>query len=125
MEATTMDIKMTEGALEQAICLRKDQVAWQDLHLRLFIEGKGCDGFYYGVSFDDVRPEDMRMSLGDFDLLVDPDTYEFVQGSLITWVDDERGRGFLVENPNHKKFKGKFYRRPAWQEKLKSKQTQA
>jgi len=113
-------ITMTPGALRQANELKKaDQN--RGMSLRLYLEGKGCDGFFYGVAFDNVDPKDLHFPHGDIDLIVDPDAIEFVDGANIEWVDDERGKGFLVENPNHKKFRGKFYKRSTWQNKLKTK----
>ena len=58
----------------------------------------------------------------NINIVVDPDTYTFCKGSVIEWVDDDRGQGFLVENPNHKKFRGKFYKRQSWQKALTEKQ---
>jgi iron-sulfur cluster assembly accessory protein len=117
----TVSITLSPEAITQALCLKKDQP--QDAVLRLYLEGKGCDGFYYGVSFDSKTPEDqIFLQAGDdgqsVELAVDTESLKFVSGSQVIWVDDERGRGFLVENPRHKKFRGKFYKRAGWQERL-------
>ncbi len=118
------DITLTEEAITKAIELQKKTVEFQNKDLRLYIEGKGCDGFYYGVSFDECQSEDHQIDLHpSLKLIVDPETLKFCTGSVIEWVDDERGQGFLVENPNHKKFRGKFYKRKNWQERLLEKQT--
>ena len=85
------------------------------LQLRLYIEGKGCDGFYYGVSFDQATSEDSHFEDLGVKIIVDKDTLRFCDGSTIDWVDDERGKGFLVDNPNHNKFRGKFFRRKNWE----------
>jgi iron-sulfur cluster assembly accessory protein len=105
--------------------LQKDHPEWANLPLRLYIEGKGCDGFYYGISFDPQLPEDkvvFRDPESDFTLIVDGDSLPFVEGSHIVWVDDESGKGFLVQNPQQKAFRGKFYKRSSWQEKLVGKE---
>ena len=115
-------ITLSQAAIRQALQLQQDNAAWQGLPLRLYLEGKGCDGFYYGVSFDAQKPEDLCFTQVDgdlrVDLIVDPQTLEFTEGSQVIWVDDERGKGFLVENPQHKKFRGKFFKRSAWLQKL-------
>jgi len=83
--------------------------------LRLYLDGKGCDGFFYGVSFDERLDGDHEFIHDDqITIVVDDDTLEFVQGATINWVDDERGRGYLVDNPSHKKYRGKFFKRPKW-----------
>jgi iron-sulfur cluster assembly accessory protein len=93
--------------------------------LRVWLEGKGCDGFYYGVSFDQANGDDIVFISSGVQVVVDPQTIEYVDGSEIDWIDDERGRGFLVNNPNHKKFRGKFYKRQQWQERLRSNRDEA
>lgn len=120
-------INLTGPALLQAIHLKETTSEFSGKDLRLYLEGKGCDGFYYGVTFDDATPEDLRFPQtleGQVEasvvVIVDPDTMQFVDGSVIEWVDDERGRGFLVENPGQKQFRGKFFKRSSWREKLEA-----
>lgn len=112
-------IILEENAYNQAKLLQKENSDYFGKPLRLYIEGKGCDGFYYGVTFDEPNSEDLSFKQDDISIIIDPDSYIFCQDVSITWVDDERGRGFLVENHNQKKFRGKFYKRPSWQKKLK------
>ena len=110
-------IKLTPGAIEAAKRLQQKS-EFTNLPLRLYLEGKGCDGFYYGVTFDKSSKEDITFNQETISLVVDPQTLEFCWGSTIDWVDDERGQGFLVNNPMHRKYRGKFFKRKAWQEKL-------
>ena len=111
------DIRLTNNALAKAKELRKTP-SNEDMSLRLYLEGKGCDGFYYGVTFDNEESNDLVGIQEGLPIIVDPETYLFCKGSEIEWVDDERGAGFLVNNPQHRKFRGKFYKRSAWQEAL-------
>lgn len=114
-------IRLTEAAIKATHDLVAEDASRSGLSLRLYLEGKGCDGFYYGVSFDEASHEDIHFPHGTIDLIADPDTLEFCNGSVIDWVDDERGRGFLVDNPGHRKFRGKFYKRKVWQDRLEEK----
>ena len=122
MESENKEISFSEEAITNAMELRENNPVWQGKSLRLYIEGKGCDGFYYGVCFDEAKPGDLRFTQSlnheTIDLLVDSDTLKFTEGSTIIWVDDERGKGFLVENPNHRKFRGKFFKRSNWEQRL-------
>jgi iron-sulfur cluster assembly accessory protein len=111
-------IKFTPSAIEQAKDLEATVKKYSGKPLRLYLDGKGCDGFFYGVCFDEHRQGDEVIEQDAVTLVVDQETYQFVEGSTIDWVDDERGAGFLVENPNHKKFRGKFFKRKQWQERL-------
>ena len=113
-------VRLSAEALQQALNMQRENVVWQGLALRLYLEGKGCDGFYYGVSFDEATAQDLRFPQGEggLELAVDKESMEFVRGSQIDWIDDERGRGFLVSNPKHRQFRGKFFKRKEWQNKL-------
>jgi len=120
---TSALISLSTGAQEAALTLAQQNPQFSGKPLRLYLDGKGCDGFYYGVTFDDATDEDIHIQQGQIDIIVDPKTLEFVKGSIINWIDDERGRGFLVENPRHRKFRGKFYKKKAWQDRLTKQQS--
>lgn len=111
-------VTLTAGALEAARSLRAGNPEWAGLDLRVYLSAKGCDGFEYGVSFDSRQDLDLVEAFDDVVTIIDQDTAKYVRGSTINWVDDERGRGFVVENPNHKKFRGKFFKRKGWEERL-------
>ncbi len=68
--------------------------------LRIFIQGVGCSGFAYGFTFDDRRDGDTVVEAGDISVLVDPQSAPYLQGASVDFVDDERGSGFTVDNPN-------------------------
>jgi iron-sulfur cluster insertion protein len=110
---------LSPEALTEAERLAQEP-AHQGQALRIYIDGKGCDGFYYGVAFDQTGARDVAFQQGSLTLVVDPDSLQFLEGSTVAWVDDERGRGFLVENPRHRQFRGKFYKKSAWVERLTS-----
>jgi len=114
----TQLLQATDRALTAARRLSHENPEWTGKALRIYLSGKGCSGFEYGASFDARDAADESLQLGDVEFVVDPDTAKYMRGSTIDWVDDERGKGFLVENPNHKKFRGKFFKRDGWQEKL-------
>ncbi len=109
---------LSPEAHRKALELQNDFPRYRNLPLRLYVEGKGCDGFTYGVSFDDSAPDDLHFVQDGLSCIIDPQSLEFCKGSQIEWVDDERGTGFLVENPNQRKFRGKFYKRKAWLERF-------
>lgn len=111
---------MTATALEKARDLQSQTEAYQGLPLRLYIEGKGCDGFYYGVSFDAKEADDFEFEIDGLACVIDERTQLFCKGSQIDWIDDERGQGFLVENPKEKNFRGKFYKKSTWRTRLEA-----
>jgi iron-sulfur cluster insertion protein len=114
---------MTDAAVRQAVRFQEEHSEWASLSLRIYLAGKECDGFTYGVSFDETLPEDhhfpQRLSDGSqIDVVVDGQAVRFINDSVVDWVDDERGQGFVVTNPGHKKFRGKFYKGKNWERRL-------
>ena len=108
-------IRLSNEAIAATYRLISDSEDYRSKPLRLYLDGKGCDGFYYGVSFDEKQEGDTEFPQDDaITVVVDSDTLDFVQGAVINWVDDERGRGYLVDNPDHNKYRGKFFKRPKW-----------
>ena len=109
---------LTDSAKNQAVKLQTSQPEWNNLPLRVYLAGKGCDGFDYGVCFtDEISPDDHQEFHENLKIICDQNTLSIVKGSTIDWVNDERGQGFLVTNPRHGLFKGKFYKRKSWQER--------
>jgi iron-sulfur cluster insertion protein len=114
-----MSIEITGSAIAATNQLQSEVSDYKGKDLRIYLAGKHCDGFEYGVAFDNRESDDFTLvSEKNFNLICDTQTLEFVRGSTIDWVDDERGRGYLVMNPNHKKFRGKFYKKSEWKSKL-------
>jgi iron-sulfur cluster assembly accessory protein len=112
------DITFSPKALVEAQRLLAEKPEWRGLPLRVYLDGKGCDGFTYGVAFDEARGDDVAWSQDGVAIVIDPQSLKFMRGSQVDWVDDERGQGFLVENPMHKRFRGKFYKKSDWEKRL-------
>jgi iron-sulfur cluster insertion protein len=68
--------------------------------LRLFIQGIGCNGFSYGFTFDETRDGDTVVENGNLKILVDSQSAPHLDGASVDFVEDERGAGFIVDNPN-------------------------
>lgn len=121
-EEKKLEVSLSAEALENAFRLQKENPEWRDLPLRLYLDGKGCDGFFYGLSFDKKEEKDLSCLLSkegkELSVITDEKTHEFVNGSEINWGEHEGQQGFLVENPKHKRFRGKFYLRGFWRKRL-------
>jgi iron-sulfur cluster insertion protein len=68
--------------------------------LRIFIQGIGCSGFSYGFTFDEERDGDSVVENNDLKVLVDPNSAPHLTGSKVDFIEDQRGAGFVVDNPN-------------------------
>lgn len=48
------------------------------------------------------KPEDRVLESGGFDVVVDPESADLLEGTRIDWVESMQGSGFKFENPNVK-----------------------
>ena len=71
-----------------------------NLKLRVFVSGGGCSGFQYGFTFDEKKEGDNVIEQGGIMVLVDPQSATYLKGSTVNYVEDFRGAGFSVDNPN-------------------------
>ncbi|MFN2215503.1 MAG: HesB/IscA family protein [Anaerolineales bacterium] len=72
-----------------------------DHALRLFVAGKSCSGYQFGLSLDNnIAESDTSVEVSGIKIVVDNQSLEFVKGTNLDFIDDERGKGFLIENPN-------------------------
>ena len=73
------------------------------LALRTFVQGGGCSGFSYGFTFDDVMNEDdFEVPLGEFRVLVDAMSMQYLQDASIDYKDEIMRKEFIITNPNAK-----------------------
>jgi iron-sulfur cluster insertion protein len=71
------------------------------LMLRTFVQGGGCSGFSYGFTFDETQSEDdFEFPVGDFKILIDAMSMQYLQGAIIDYVEGLMGASFNIKNPN-------------------------
>ena len=93
-------VNVTPTAIQaiQELMTEKNLVGYA---FRLFIAGKSCSGYQYGMSLDDsISETDSSIEISGIKVVVDNDSLELIKGSNLDFIDDERGKGFLIENPN-------------------------
>jgi iron-sulfur cluster insertion protein len=74
-----------------------------NISLRTFVQGGGCSGFNYGFTLDEVKNEDdFEVSLGEFKVLVDAMSMQYLQGASIDYKDELMRKEFVITNPNAK-----------------------
>ena len=68
--------------------------------LRVEIKGGGCSGFQYRFDFDPtLNPDDHVIEAGAARVVIDQASLEFMNGSMIDWVDNLIGQSFQIRNP--------------------------
>lgn len=67
--------------------------------LRVYVAGRTCSGLQYGMSLDNKPGEiDMTFETEGIKVLVDDVSIQYMRGSTINFMNDERGKGFMVDN---------------------------
>jgi iron-sulfur cluster assembly accessory protein len=69
--------------------------------LRISVNGGGCSGFQYAFDVDAARQdEDLVIERDGATVLVDDVSIQYIDGSVIDFVDDLMGQSFKIENPH-------------------------
>ena len=98
--ATGSVIHLTEKAVEKVRTFATTNKEAEGKHLRVYVQGGGCSGFQYGFTFDELRDDDQVSEIGDVKVALDPVSFPYLKGATVDWVEDFRGSGFVVQNPN-------------------------
>ncbi len=78
-----------------------DEEGNPELKLRVFVSGGGCSGFQYGFTFEDaVAEDDTALEKFGVTLLVDPMSFQYLQGAEIDYSEGVEGAQFVIKNPN-------------------------
>jgi len=86
IDGTATTIEVTPEAATKLQELRADDP--KRAFLRLYVAGRSCCSFMYGLAFDENAEETDAQSL------------PYCDGAKVEWVDGPEGTGFLVRNPS-------------------------
>ncbi|HMB11574.1 iron-sulfur cluster insertion protein ErpA [Saliniramus sp.] len=68
--------------------------------LRISVNGGGCSGFEYAFDIDtQVQDDDLVIERDGAAVLVDEISAQYMEGSVIDFVDDLIGQSFQIKNP--------------------------
>lgn len=69
--------------------------------LRISVNGGGCSGFQYAFDVERTRQEDdLLVERDGAAVLVDQLSLQYMDGSVVDFVDDLIGQSFKIENPH-------------------------
>ncbi|QOI11252.1 iron-sulfur cluster insertion protein ErpA [Blochmannia endosymbiont of Colobopsis nipponica] len=75
-----------------------------NLKLRIYIVGGGCNGFQYGFTLDEnINDGDLCIKKNGAILVIDPLSLQYLTGALIDYHEGLKGSRFVVINPNVKR----------------------
>jgi iron-sulfur cluster assembly protein len=93
-----MAIELTPTAAERVRGFMKKDGG---LGLRLGVKKTGCSGWAYTVDLaNDIQPEDVVFEQDGIKVVVDHDSLEFLDGSVVDFRSEGLGSNFHFINPN-------------------------
>ena len=95
-------INMTSEAIERIKL--NGSIANQEIPLiRIYVQGAGCSGFMYKFKIEkEAEEDDFKFTQDGVCLLVDPLSYQYLQGATLDYETDVFNSRFVVNNPNSK-----------------------
>jgi iron-sulfur cluster assembly protein len=94
-------LTLTPGAAQKIKQLMAEEPDGDSLVLRVAIQGGGCSGFQYGLGFDSGSAEgDIELELEGVNVVVDPFSAPYLQGSTVDFLNTIEESGFKIDNPN-------------------------
>ena len=94
-------IQITEKAKDKILDLRKDEGKEDNTNIRVSVQGGGCSGLMYDLSFDaDIDDSDKVFEDKGIKILVDKKSLLYLLGTTLDFSDGLNGKGFQFVNPN-------------------------
>lgn len=94
-----MNITITDSATTKIAEILADETD-PGMRLRIYVQGGGCSGFSYGFTIDDeVNEDDFEIPAGAWSVRVDAMSAQYLEGSVINYVEDLMGASFKINNP--------------------------
>ncbi|MCC5977765.1 MAG: iron-sulfur cluster insertion protein ErpA [Salinarimonas sp.] len=94
---------MNTITLSQSAAKRINQIMAKEApgsKLRISVNGGGCSGFEYGFDIDtQVQEDDIVIERDGAAVIVDEISAQYMEGSVIDFVDDLIGQSFQIKNP--------------------------
>lgn len=93
-------VRLTDEAEDKVRAFEGQHPEAEGKTLRIYIQGGSRAAWEYGFTFDHRNDTDVVIPQGEIELLVDRLSLEYMRGSEVDFVEDVRGSGFVVDNPN-------------------------
>ena len=86
---------------QQAEAARKDNQEPKPRFLRVGVKGGGCSGFSYSLDLTEtVGEHDEKWEQHGIQIVCDPKSLLYLDGTTVDFKDELMGRGFVFNNPN-------------------------
>jgi iron-sulfur cluster assembly protein len=94
-------IQITEKAKAKILDLKKQEGESKNASIRVSVQGGGCSGLMYDLSFDAaIGEKDQIYEDNGIKILVDKKSLLYLIGTILDFSDGLNGKGFQFVNPN-------------------------
>ena len=94
-------IKVSDTAFDHIVKLRSDEGYDESYGLRVSVEGGGCSGLSYKLTFDNVEQEgDQIIEDKGVKIFVNMKSLLYLVGTELDYTGGLHGKGFHFANPN-------------------------
>jgi len=98
-------LTISDKAAEQ-IKMSAVQTQSEELKLRIAAKIAVDESIEYGMGFDEEKEGDIKVQIGDIEILVAPSSAELLNGAHLDFVEIEPNNfNFIFQNPNDPNFK--------------------
>lgn len=95
---TAQGVELSDAAVRRIARILSSEPAGTSL--RISVEGGGCSGFQYKYDLVTEQEEgDIVLARDGASVLIDPVSLQYMEGSVIDFVDDLMGQSFQIRNP--------------------------
>ena len=93
-------LTVTPKAAEKVLAFMKEETDKPE-YLRVCVQGGGCSGLSYGMSFEKAKEEDDTLiEESGVKILVDSYSQDYLKGANVDYIESLMGAGFKINNPN-------------------------
>ena len=97
---STKLLTVTPKAAEKIAAFMKEETDKPE-YLRVYVQGGGCSGLSYGMSFEKTAEEDdVLIEKNGVKILVDSYSQDYLKGANVDYIESLMGAGFKINNPN-------------------------
>jgi iron-sulfur cluster assembly protein len=94
-------ITVTDAAKQHALSLMQNENRSEGTFIRVGVEGGGCSGLMYNLSFDaDMKEGDQVFEDKGIKIVVDKKSFLYLVGTQLDYTGGLNGKGFVFVNPN-------------------------
>jgi iron-sulfur cluster assembly protein len=73
----------------------------KQVYVRVAVKGGGCSGFKYDLTLEEGKNDkDKLFQIEGLDVVVDPKSVLYMEGTALDFIDELNNRGFKFSNPS-------------------------